>query len=431
MNNLSELKYLARDWALDYGMSDKSAFIFAFTINMIILIVISLIAWFFSRLIILKLVEKYVKKSKNTYDDVLMEKKVFAGIAQLIPAWIIKSSLEFIADGIVLPLDSIKGLIKMYMAIVLVNVISRLVKASIEIGHRVPRFKDKPLSSYGQVINILNYLTGAIIILSILTGASPVKILTTFGAATAVMLLVFRDTILGLVASIQISANDMIRLGDWVSMDKYGADGDVMEINLTTIKVRNFDKTITTVPTYALVSDSFKNWRGMQSKGVRRIKRTIYVDLQSIKFANNDLLKRLENVELIKAYISERQDEINQYNIKKKVNKEELINGRHMTNIGIFRKYILEYISHHPKIAHHETMMVRQLQPTERGLPLEVYAFSNDINWVNYETIQSDIFDHLLSAIHKFDLETFQNLSSNDLKVLGSKFAKSDPSTLS
>ncbi len=431
MNNLSELKYLARDWALDYGMSDKSAFIFAFTINMIILIVISLIAWFFSRLIILKLVEKYVKKSKNTYDDVLMEKKVFAGIAQLIPAWIIKSSLEFIADGIVLPLDSIKGLIKMYMAIVLVNVISRLVKASIEIGHRVPRFKDKPLSSYGQVINILNYLTGAIIILSILTGASPVKILTTFGAATAIMLLVFRDTILGLVASIQISANDMIRLGDWVSMDKYGADGDVMEINLTTIKVRNFDKTITTVPTYALVSDSFKNWRGMQSKGVRRIKRTIYVDLQSIKFANNDLLKRLENVELIKAYISERQDEINQYNIKKKVNKDELINGRHMTNIGIFRKYILEYISHHPKIAHHETMMVRQLQPTERGLPLEVYTFSNDINWVNYETIQSDIFDHLLSAIHKFDLETFQNLSSNDLKVLGSKFAKSDPSTLS
>jgi miniconductance mechanosensitive channel len=229
-----------------------------------------------------------------------------------------------------------------------------------------------------------------------------------------VILLVFRDTILGLVASIQIAGNDMVRIGDWVSMPKYGADGDVLEINLTTVKVRNWDKTISTVPTYAFISDSFVNWRGMTNLGVRRIKRSINIDLQTVKFISPEMQGRFMKFERVQNYISERQKEIDLANAKGKNDKSISLNGRQMTNLGLFRRYAETYLSEHPNVAKNETLMVRQLQPTEMGIPLEIYCFSNDIEWLKYESIQSDIMDHLLSATSYFELAVFQRPSGNN-----------------
>jgi miniconductance mechanosensitive channel len=271
-----------------------------------------------------------------------------------------------------------------------------------------------------QVAKITIYIIGAILVLSMIIGKSPITILTAFGAATAVILLIFRDTILGLVASIQISANDMVRLGDWVTMEKYGADGDVMEINLTTVKVRNFDKTFTTVPTYSFIADSFKNWRGMQSMGVRRIKRSINIDIGSVKFVSEEMRDRFLTISRVKDFVISRQAEIDKFNADTGADKSILINGRHMTNLGVFRRYALQYLMDNPKIDQKETVMVRQLQPTETGLPLEIYAFSSDIAWVNYENIQADIFDHLLAAAEMFELRIFQNPSGGDFHYLGS-----------
>ena len=279
-------------------------------------------------------------------------------------------------------------------------------------------FEGKPISSYIQVILIVVYIAGGVFIISTILDKSAVAILTTFGAATAVILLIFRDTLLGLVASIQIAGNDMVRIGDWVSMPKYGADGDVLEINLTTVKVRNWDKTISTVPTYAFISDSFVNWRGMTNLGVRRIKRSINIDLQTVKFISPEMREHFLKFERVSGFIKERQKEIDQYNADTNSDKSIYLNGRQMTNLGLFRRYAEAYLNEHPKIAKGETLMVRQLQPTEMGVPLEIYCFSADIEWLKYEGIQSDIMDHLLSAVSYFDLAVFQRPSGNNFSTI-------------
>ena len=387
-------------------------------IDLLLLVVISLLADLIARRIILRFVGNYVKRSKNKYDDVLLEKKVFRSLAHLVPATIIWNALPAVFDGVNFDIRWLRIVISIYMIIMIMIMISRFLKTLAFLGLQSQKFEGKPVNSYIQVFNLVNYILGSVIILSLLIGKSPLTILTAFGAATAVLLLIFRDTILGLVASIQISANDMVRLGDWVSMEKYGADGDVIEINLTTVKIRNFDKTITTVPTYAFISDSFKNWRGMQSQGVRRIKRSLSIDINSIQFVNDEWRSRFTKYQRISDFIRVRQDEIEAYNKENDVDTSELINGRQMTNIGVFRRYALHYLLNHPKIDQGQTVMVRQLEPTANGVPLEIYCFSNDIAWVNYEGIQADIFDHLLSAVNHFGLRIFQNPSGEDLRSL-------------
>ncbi|MEC8832404.1 MAG: mechanosensitive ion channel domain-containing protein, partial [Bacteroidota bacterium] len=257
-----------------------------------------------------------------------------------------------------------------------------------------------------------------ILILSILANRSIMYFFGAFGAMTAIVLLVFKDTLLGFIASIQLAANDMIRVGDWVQMDKYGADGDVIEINLTTVKVRNWDKTISTVPTYSFISDSFKNWRGMEEAGARRISRSIYINQQSIKFCDAELIERFRKIHLLAPYIERKLKEIEQYNIENKIDTSQVSNGRRITNIGTFRAYLLSYIQHHPKINKDLTILVRQLAPTELGIPIQIYAFCNDIVWVNYEAVQSDIFDHALAVVSQFDLEIFQSPSGSDFQKL-------------
>lgn len=388
-------------------------------VDIVLVLALSWLVDYIARRVILRVVTRYVKKSKNQYDDILLEKRVFKSLSHLLPAMVIYIALPYIFDESVGLIQLLQKLVVTYMLINVISVTQKFLKALEFIGLNSKRFEGKPVSSYVQVILIVVYIAGGVFIISNLLDKSATAILTTFGAATAIILLIFRDTILGLVASIQISSNDMVRIGDWVSMPKFGADGDVTEINLTTVKVRNFDKTITTVPTYAFISDSFKNWRGMVSQGVRRIKRSINIDLQSIRFVDNALYLDLAKIERVQNYLATKQAEIQESNASDGVDKSLLLNGRQLTNIGVYRIYMEAYLAEHPNISNEQTLMVRQLQPTEKGVPLEIYCFSDDTNWVNYELIQSNIMDHLLAATGDFQLEVFQNPSGSDFRQLG------------
>ncbi|MBV6405177.1 MAG: mechanosensitive ion channel [Flavobacteriales bacterium] len=310
------------------------------------------------------------------------------------------------------------GLTEKLFAIFFVVLAVRIARAVLFAGRdtlqQMDNYRGKPLGSYAQVISLLLYMIGLLTIFSLLTGRSVATFLVSMGAASAVLLLIFKDTILGFVASIQISANNMVGIGDWIEMPKYGADGEVLEINLTTVKVENWDKTITTVPTYALISDSFKNWRGMQQSGGRRIKRSIRIKMSSIRYLNDAEVDELRRIELLTDYIDARREEIRQYNATHQVDKRMLVNGRNLTNVGLFRKYMERYALERPGIHLEMSRMVRQLQPDDKGLPLELYCFTDDVRWVPYEHLIADIFDHLLASISYFGLEVFESPASID-----------------
>jgi len=299
--------------------------------------------------------------------------------------------------------------VRVSLVLVITSVLMKALKALEEVSKKIPSFKDKPIVSYIQLASIMIYVVAAILIIATILDKDPLALLGALGALTAVLMLVFKDTILGLVASIQISSNDMVRVGDWVSMPKYGTDGDVLAITLNTVKIQNWDKTISTIPTYAFISDSFKNWRGMTDSKGRRIKRSLNIDMTSIKFCTDEEITQYKGVEMLKDYIEARQNEITTYNEANGHDKSALVNGRNLTNIGLFREYAHQYLSANENLRADLTLMVRQLEPTENGLPIEVYCFSNNIQWVEYERIQADIFDHLLSSLPNFNLEIFQN----------------------
>jgi miniconductance mechanosensitive channel len=412
------LDHWARDWFIKQGISADIAAYFTVTLDVIILLLASFILDRIAKRIILRVVKTYVKRTKNEYDDIFLEKKVFNGLAHLVPAGLIYNFVPYIFDNESAYIDILLKLIGVYVIFNVLAVASRFFRSLETIGLSLKRFEGKPVSSYIQLFIIIVYMLGIVLIISTLFGKEPQTILAGFGAATAVILLIFRDTILGLVASIQISSNDMVKLGDWVGLEKFGADGNVIEINLTTVKIKNWDKTITTVPTYAFISDSFKNWRGMENTGLRRIKRSVNIDLSSVKFVTNEMYQRYLKYSKLSGYLLEKKEEIDAFNQKVGADKSEVINGRQLTNLGIFRRYALKFLEDHPQIDQKETVMVRQLQSTETGIPLEIYAFSTDIAWVNYENIQSDIFDHLLASIPEFDLKVFQNPTGADFKKL-------------
>jgi len=410
------VNHWARKWLEAGGLSDQEVNYITFGIDLAIVLVISWIADLIARRFILSFVSRYVKRSKNQYDDVLLENRVFHSLGHLVPAAIIWYSLPWLFEGTEFSIEPLRIAVSIYMVVAVTTVATRLLKAFEYMGMHSKKFEGKPIASYIQVGKIVAYIIAGVLIISMVIGKSPLTIIGAFGAATAVILLIFRDTILGLVASIQISANDMVRLGDWVTMEKYGADGDVIEINLTTVKVRNFDMTITTVPTYAFISDSFKNWRGMKAKGARRIKRKLLIDLNTVNFVNPEMREKFSKYRRVKSYLSDRQEEIDRFNKEKNIDTSELINGRHMTNVGVFRKYAETYLKEHPMVSHDFPIMVRQLQPDEKGLPLEIYCFCTDIAWINYEGIQSDIFDHLIAAVPNFGLRIYQQPAGLDLR---------------
>ena len=354
---------------------------------------------------ILVTVSKIAAKSKTNFDDIMVANNVPRNMAHLLPFILAYKCIpNLFFDNI--PLQNLSKKTILVIGIILLIVGVRSILNSIKSYFKSLTFlKDKPVDSYIQVFMIFVWLMGAFSIVAIITGISFWEFIAGLGTVSAIIILVFRDTILGFVASIQVSINDMVRIGDWISFDKFGADGDVIEINLATVKVQNFDNTITTIPTYALISDSFKNWRGMDESKGRRIKRSLNIRMESVKNLNQDEILKLSKIELISEYIVQRSESINAYNKTNSVDKSLLINGRNLTNIGLFRKYMESYIETHSAINKELMVMVRQLQPTSFGLPIEIYAFSSDKRWKNYEYIIADIFDHMIASVSDFDLE--------------------------
>ncbi len=376
---------------------------------------VALLAWLLNttaRRLVLATVNAIIKRTHITWDDVLLEHHVFSRLSHLAPAIVFYAAAPIFAGMAGL----IQRLSMVYMIFVGVSVFYAFVNSLVSIYNRREVARQRPIKGYAQLVKIILFVVVAIISIGTLMNQSPWVLLSGIGAMTAVIILVFKDTILGFLASIQLTSNDMVRIGDWVEMPKYGADGDVIDVTLHTVKVRNWDKTITTIPTYALISDSFKNWRGMQESGGRRIKRSMNVDMSSIKFCSKEMLDRYQKYDLIADYVKSRREEIAQWNREHNVDTSELINGRNMTNLGTFRAYCVAYLKSHPKIRQDMTFLVRHLAPQENGLPIEIYVFSGDQAWANYEGIMADIFDHLLAVVPWFELRVFQRPSGYDLR---------------
>lgn len=430
LNSMDSDRWISQ-WLLDLGISEGMVPLIALSVDVTILLVIAILADIFTKRVVLRLIEKLVKRSSNSLDDIFFEKGIFNALAHIAPALVIRIGAPLIFYDFPGFETTLYKFIEVYIVVIVVIVFSSFLDAVLELAKRNRYFKDKPILSYIQLGKLIAYLVAGIIIFSIVFNRSPLVILSALGAVAVVLIFVFRDTILGLVASIQISANDLLRVGDWVSMEKYNADGDVIKITLNSILVQNWDKTISTIPSYAFVSDSFKNWRGMTESGGRRIKRNLNINISSIRFCDQKMLDRFGKFELLDGYIEARSAEISRYNEDRKVNKTYPLNGRHLTNIGVFREYTERYLKSAPKINSDMTLMVRQLEPTEFGIPLEVYCFTDTIEWIPYEKIQSDLFDHLLAAASLFDLEVFQSPAGTDISRLagsagGGKPAQTD-----
>lgn len=399
-------------------VSDLMAKYLNVVISFLLLIIFGFLLFKTLRYIAKKTLHQIAVRSKTQFDDYLIKNKTFLNISNLITLNVVSLLLPMIFLDFPQYLGFAKGLFDIMITILIVMVIRSVLLTFKDFLLTLDAFKDKPIQSYIQVFMIVIWLISFTIIFSIITGKPLLEFLTALGAFSAVLLLVFKDTILGFVASIQVSVNDTVRIGDWITMDKYGADGDVFEINLSSVKVRNFDKTITTIPTYYLISDSFKNWRGMSSSGGRRIKRSIIIKNNSVKLLNKEEIEDLKKVELISSYITEKQSEIDEYNKSHNIDKSVLLNGRNLTNFGVFRVYVDQYLKNNPNINKDMTTMTRQLAPTSEGIPLEIYAFSQDKIWANYERIIADIFDHLLASTSYFDLEIFEKPSGSDVSKL-------------
>ncbi|MFG4002385.1 mechanosensitive ion channel family protein [Flavobacterium aquidurense] len=395
---------LFRDW----GMSRNFASYISLILNIVILVALAFAIYYIAKFVLVTLTAIFAQKTKTKFDDYLIHNKTTKYTAYLIPFFFIYKAVPIILDKYEYWESVFGKIVGVYIVLISLWIIRTIFNALRDYLKQKPEYSDKPIDSFIQVIMIVLWIFGVALIISTLFGIKQGELLTILGTLSAIIILIFRDTILGFVSSVQVAINDMVRIGDWITMDKFGADGDVIEINLTTVKVRNFDNTITTIPTYALSSDSFQNWRGMQKSDGRRIKRHILIKSSSIRFLNNDDLNHMKRVQLISSYIETRQAEIEKYNDLRDVDKSLSLNGRNMTNLGLFRKYIIQYLITHPGLNKDMHMMCRQLQSTAHGVPLEIYAFSSDKRWANYEYIMADIFDHVMASVIYFDLEIFE-----------------------
>jgi len=379
---------------------------------------ISIIAEFITTKIILKYISTYVKKTRFKWDDILLGRKVFTRLSSIALPLTFYFFIPSFSNEFQIFLGKV---IFTYITIIVLITVDALFNALNDIYNNFAISKHKPIKGYIQVLQITLYLFGTIIIIANVLDKSPVIILSGIGALAAVFLIVFKDSLLGLVSGIQLSTNDMIRIGDWIEMPKYDANGEVVDISLNTIRVENFDKTVTNIPSYALISDSFKNWRNMQECGGRRIKRCIYIDTNSIEFCDKETIEKYKNIRYLAKYIESKEIEISTYHKNFNIDPTQSINVRRLTNLGTFREYIGQYLSNHPNIHKNMIQMVRQLEPGVNGVPLEIYAFTNDTNWVHYEKIQSDLFDHILSVAPEFNIRIFQAPSGYDMRIALSK----------
>ena len=407
MNDFN-IQSLIKEILITKGANEFWSQILSFGISFVLIFLSSLLIYFVSKKIIVKIFNKVSKKTDSKFDDFLILNKLPVILSYIIPVYYL---FIFFPDFFTLEID-VKNLflniLEASTVIIFIWLIRAVLKTVNDYLKTLPNFKDKPIDSYIQVFMIFLWFLGILLILSIFTEKDISTFIATLGGLTAVILFVFKDSILGFVASVQITVNDTVRIGDWITMKNSNADGDVISISLSSVQVQNFDKTITSIPTYKLVSDSFVNWRGMSDSEGRRIKRSLLIRAKSIKFLDSNKIEKLKKIEIISDFISDRENEIKNHNKKNEVNKSILINGRNMTNLGLFRRYTESYLKNHEMLNKKMTIMCRQLAPTSQGIPIEVYAFSKEKEWVKYEHIMSDIFDHLLASINFFDLEIFE-----------------------
>jgi len=409
---METIAHLLYNYLISAGLSDSAAKYLNMFGLLLVLILIILIIDLITRKLLINLFNQYSERTKTNFDNFLVANKVPRNIAHIIPLLVGLNYVQYVFIDFQFIENIIEKGLQVFSILLTIWILRSVVNTFKDYFKTLPRLKDKPINSYIQVIMIIVWVIGILSAFAIITGIPFIQFITTIGAASAVLILVFKDTILGFVASIQVSINDMVHIGDWITFEKFGADGDVTEINLATVKVQNFDKTITTIPTYALISDSFKNWRGMENSQGRRIKRAVIIKQKSIKYLTESEINKLKKIELIQVYLDKRQDDIENHNKQNNINKELLINGRNLTNIGVFRKFVESYIEQHSAINKDMMIMTRQLAPTTQGIPIEIYAFSKDKRWQNYEYIMSDIFDYIIASVPYFGLEIFE-LPSN------------------
>lgn len=411
-----------RNRLLGYGVDTAYVNLLAFVTLITFIILVCIIANLITKKVIIRFITHIIGKHQIKWGHILLERKVFRILSHLVPAIIIYTfSSTFPTYQ-----KAIETLALTYIMIVAFSVINRLLSAFNDIYQTYEVSKTKPIKGYIQVAKITIVILGTILVIANLIGESPLILLSGIGALSAVFMLVFKDSLLGLVAGVQLSATDMVRVGDWIEMPKYGTNGDIIDISLNTVMVRNFDRTVTMIPSYALISDSFINWRKMQESGGRRIKRALYIDTSSIQFCTEEMIEQYKQIHFLSDYIVEREREIAEYNRVNKIDRSNVVNGRAMTNVGVFREYIQQYIQQHSGIHQEMTLMVRQLPSSENGLPIEIYAFANNVQWTIYETIQADIFDHLFAIAGEFELRIFQNPTGSDLHRMVSEPYKGD-----
>jgi miniconductance mechanosensitive channel len=401
---LFDIQNLMQQWGLSLQQAQTANFIF----GIFFILLLAFLSDVITRRVIILVIERLVARTKTIWDDILLEKKVFNRLSHLAPALVLWHSVGYVLAHFKTAMVISQKALTIYMIVVTLLAINAFLKGLNEIYHTLPATQGRSIKGYIQLVQIIFFSLAIILIISTLSGTEPKVLLTGLGAAAAVLMLVFKDTILGLVAGVQLSGNDMLRIGDWITMTKYGADGNVMEITLNTVKVRNFDKTITTIPTYAMVSDSFINWRGTEEAGARRFKKHLIINMKTVKFCDDGLLKRLEGVKALKD-LSEKVA-----GSRRPEDYPAHLHVGQITNLTLFRKYVVGVLKSNPGINHKLAMMVRQLQPTESGIPIEIIAFSKGTDSLVFEELQSDLFDHLLAVLPDFDLQVFQNPTGED-----------------
>jgi miniconductance mechanosensitive channel len=403
-----------------WGISPDWSTTLASVIAIVGLAIVAAIVGLVSHRILLQTLIRIAEKSSARWDDQLVEQKVLHQIAHLVPAMLVYSALPLVLAG--WPEWVVSGLQQfalIYLAVVIVIAINRALNAVLAVYQQTQYSTRIPLKPFVQVVQGIVIFAATILVVAMLINRPAAAILGGLGAFAAVLLLVFQQPILGLAAGIQLSANRMIRRGDWITVPKYGADGTVTEISLTSVSIQNWDKTISTVPTHALLTDTFRNWRGMEESGGRRVKRAINIDMNTVRFMDDELLARLNRLDFLKDYLAAREKEIEEYNQENRIDPSSPANGRRLTNVGSFRAYLVHYLRAHPMVSDSMTFLVRQLDPTPQGLPIEIYVFLTEQRWAEYEEIQADIFDHLLAVIPEFGLRVYQQPSGKDLELIG------------
>lgn len=389
-------------------------------VNLLVLMVLAYAIDYLAKKILIIGLAIVATYTKSTFDDFLVANKTAKYIAHLVPLYFISIKIPIVLDDFVYWENLFGKSVKIFIIILSLFIVRSVFNSLKDYLKTLPKYNDKPIDSYIQVIMIVLWIYALLSIILLLFDTKKSSLLTAFGSISALIILVFRDTILGFVASIQVTVNDMVRIGDWITVDKFGADGEVEEINLATVKVRNFDNTTSTIPTYSLISDSFRNWRGMINSDGRRIKRHVLIKGATVRFVTNEELESFKRIQFVSNYIDKKKLDIDKFNIANNIDKSLSVNGRNMTNLGLFRKYIQKYIETHPGINKDMHLLVRHLQPTEKGIPLEIYCFSKDKKWENYEYIMADIFDHIIASVPYFDLELFevQHVKAEKLNLL-------------